>query len=58
MLVHAIIERTSIDYCGSSDEILDIFGDIEIAKNEAIKLYNENYNVDIEYYVESFELKV
>lgn len=55
--VYIIIKRTSEDYHGSSDEIMDIFDSHEKAETEMTKIAESDYKSNTEYYIDTYNVK-
>lgn len=54
--VHVIIESKSVDYHGSYDEIVEIYANIEDAKNKIKELLDENNNGNIDYFIDTYNV--
>jgi hypothetical protein len=57
MTVYIIIESKHEDYHGEYREIIDVYGKEEDAKKEMDALNEENYNGNIEYWIDTYKLK-
>lgn len=55
--VYILIERTSEDYHGSSDTIIDVFDSHEKAEKSMFEFAESNYKSNIEYYIDTYTVK-
>ena len=54
MKVFLVIQRTSVDYEGSSDEVLRVFSTITSAE-KALKNYTDSYRV--EFFIDTYNVE-